>query len=53
MKTIQLFVVLLVATASFAAGALWENRQGQAAPLESRIMREADAKKSTGDWGSI
>ncbi len=53
MKTIQLLAGLLVAAASFTAGALWERRQAQVAPLESRIIREADAKKSTGDWGSI
>jgi mannose-6-phosphate isomerase-like protein (cupin superfamily) len=53
MKTIQLLTGLLVAAASFAAGARWEHRQAQAAPLESRIIREADLKKSTGDWGSI
>jgi len=53
MKIIQSLVALLVATAAFAAGTLWERRQMQAAPLESRIIREADAKKSTGTWGAI
>jgi quercetin dioxygenase-like cupin family protein len=53
MKTIQSLIVLLVAAAAFAAGARWERHQAQAAPLESRIIREADAKKSTGTWGSI
>ena len=53
MKSILLLIGLLVAAASFAAGALWERKQAQVAPLESRIIREADAKKSTGTWGAI
>ncbi len=53
MKAIQLSAVLIVAAGSFAAGAWWEHRSAQAAPLESRIYRETDAKKSTGTWGSI
>jgi quercetin dioxygenase-like cupin family protein len=53
MKTIQLLAVLLIAAASFTAGILWEQRQAQAASLESRIIRKTDAKKSTGTWGSI
>jgi mannose-6-phosphate isomerase-like protein (cupin superfamily) len=53
MKTIQLLIGLLVAAVSFAAGVLWEHKQTQARPLESRIIREGDAKKSTGTWGSI
>lgn len=46
--------MLLPATValSFAAGAAWENHRA-AADLESHIYREADARKSTGDWGSI
>jgi mannose-6-phosphate isomerase-like protein (cupin superfamily) len=53
MKAIQLLVVVLVGIASFAIGGLWERGHAQAAPLESRIIREADVKKSTGTWGSI
>jgi quercetin dioxygenase-like cupin family protein len=53
MKIIQLLTALLVAAASFAGGALWERKQTQVAPLESRLIRKADAKKSTGAWGSI
>lgn len=53
MKTILSLVALLVSAASFAAGTLWERKHTQAAPLESRIIREADAKKSGGTWGSI
>lgn len=53
MKTIQLLTVVVVAAAAFAAGTLWERRQTQVAPLESRIIRESDAKKSAGSWGSI
>lgn len=50
----RLLLVLLPATValSFAAGAAWENHRA-AADLESHIYREADARKSTGDWGSI
>src|SRR5262245_29343742 len=53
MKIIRTFVILGIAAASFTAGALWEQRHAQAAPLESHIFRETDAKKSTGTWGSI
>ena len=53
MKIILSLTALLVAAASFAAGVLWERKQSQATPLESRIIREADAKKSGGTWGSI
>jgi quercetin dioxygenase-like cupin family protein len=53
MKIIQLLAGLLVAAASFAAGISWEQRHAQVAPLESRIFRETDARKSTGTWGSI
>jgi mannose-6-phosphate isomerase-like protein (cupin superfamily) len=53
MKTLQLILVVLVATASFVAGSFWEKRQVQAGVLESCILRQADAKQSTGDWGSI
>ena len=53
MKTIFSLAALVLAIASFAAGSLWERKQTQAMPLESRIIRQADAKKSSGTWGSI
>ncbi len=53
MKAVRLLGALGAAILSFAAGAYWEHRHVQAAPLESHIYREADAKKSTGNWGSI
>lgn len=53
MKPLQFLLVLLVGAASFAAGGLWERKSLQVAPLESRIMRAADARKATGPWGSI
>ncbi len=53
MKIFQLLIVMMIGTASFAAGIWWEREQSQAAVLESRIIRKSEAKKSTGDWGSI
>jgi mannose-6-phosphate isomerase-like protein (cupin superfamily) len=53
MKILTSFALLLVAAASFAAGASWDRHQAQTAPLESRVIRQAEAKKSTGTWGSI
>ena len=53
MRTIPLLIGVLLAAASFAAGMLWERQHIQAAPLESRIIREAEARKSAGAWGSI
>lgn len=47
---IPLFVV--IAVLSFAAGAAFE-KTGQPPPLESRIIRRAETKQSTGAWGSI
>jgi len=52
MKTPHLLIVLLTAALSFAAGAAFEHT-AQGAPLASCIIRQADAKKSSGDWGSI
>lgn len=52
MKFPHLPIVLLTAAVSFAAGAAFEH-PAQSAPLVSCILRSADARKSTGDWGSI
>jgi|SRR5688572_5268964 len=52
MKAILILSCGAIAALSFAAGAAFE-RNGQAAVLESKILREADARKSSGDWGSI
>lgn len=52
MKIPHLPIVLLTAVASFAAGAAFEHN-AQGAPLESCIIRQADASQSFGDWGSI
>lgn len=52
MKPIHLLSCLAIALLSFAAGARFE-RQAQAGELESKILRQADAKKSGGDWGTI
>jgi mannose-6-phosphate isomerase-like protein (cupin superfamily) len=53
MKILQALVVLVVAALSFAAGSLAERNRAEPAPLESRVIRLADARKSQGDWGSI
>jgi mannose-6-phosphate isomerase-like protein (cupin superfamily) len=53
MKTIRLLTGLLVAAASFGVGIQWERKHTQAKPLESRIIREVNTKKSNGAWGSI
>lgn len=54
MKTPLLIILLLAMGAfSFAAGAAWENQKSPAADLESRIFRQAEARKSAGDWGTI
>jgi len=42
----------LTAVLAFAAGAAVDHAV-QSTPLESCIIRQADVKKSTGDWGSI
>jgi quercetin dioxygenase-like cupin family protein len=49
-----LVLSLFAATAglAFAAGAAFE-KSAHPAPLESCILRKADAKKSSGAWGSI
>lgn len=52
MKTTTLILFLITAVLSFAAGAALERSQ-QSAALDSRIMRETDAKQSTSSWGSI
>jgi mannose-6-phosphate isomerase-like protein (cupin superfamily) len=52
MKSKLPILFFTTAALSFAAGAALERHQ-QEAPLESRIIREADAKKSNGAWGSI
>jgi mannose-6-phosphate isomerase-like protein (cupin superfamily) len=52
MKIPTPLLFLLTAAVAFAAGAAVE-RTVQPAPLESCIIRRADVKKSTGDWGSI
>lgn len=52
MKTTTLLLCLITAVLSFAAGAALERSQ-QPTALNSRIMRETDAKQSTGAWGSI
>ncbi len=52
MKPTTFFLCLITALLSFAAGAALEQSR-QAGALDSRIMREADAKQSTGAWGSI
>src|SRR5688572_14095959 len=52
MKPKILILFLITAALSFAAGTALE-RHAQAAELESRIIRETEAKKSTGTWGSI
>ena len=44
--------MLVVGYLSFAAGAWWENRH-RASDLESHLFRRGEARKSTGDWGSI
>ena len=44
--------IVLTAALSFAAGVAVEKRSAPP-PLESRINRVADARNSTGDWGSI
>ena len=52
MKIPRFVPFLLTAVVAFAAGAAVEHT-AQPAPLESCIIRQADVKKSTGDWGSI
>ncbi len=52
MKPIPFFLILGTAVISFAAGAAFEHN-AQTTVLESRIIRQADAKGSTGAWGSI
>jgi quercetin dioxygenase-like cupin family protein len=44
-------LLALTAALSFAAGLAVENKS--TAPLESRILRLADTRTSSGDWGSI
>lgn len=53
MKIVQFLILVIVGVASFAAGGLWERKNAQPAVMESRIIRESDARKSTGQWGSI
>jgi len=52
MKIPRPLLFLLTAVLAFAAGAAVDHAV-QPAPLESCIIRQADVKKSTGDWGSI
>jgi mannose-6-phosphate isomerase-like protein (cupin superfamily) len=52
MKPLPLLSCAAIAALSFAAGTALE-RHHQAAVLESKILREVDARKSSGDWGSI
>lgn len=52
MKIPHLILLLLTGGLAFAAGVAVE-RKTQTAELESRIIRKADARKSTGTWGSI
>ena len=52
-KSSLLIVVSLVTAAlSFAAGASWGSKKSTA-DLESHIFQKSDARKSSGDWGSI
>lgn len=52
MKPSTLFLYLGTAALAFAAGAALERRQHPAA-LASCILRQSEAKKSGGAWGSI
>lgn len=52
MKITHLAAVAALAVSCFAAGALWANKTG-VAPLESRIWKATDARRVSGDWGSI
>jgi mannose-6-phosphate isomerase-like protein (cupin superfamily) len=48
----RLFVTLLIAALSFAAGALVEHHSASAS-LQSRVFRDTDTRLSSGTWGSI
>ena len=52
MKIPPPLLFLLTAVVAFAAGAAVEHAASPV-PLESCIIRRADVKQSTGDWGSI
>jgi mannose-6-phosphate isomerase-like protein (cupin superfamily) len=52
MKPSLILSLLLTSVLAFAAGAKFENSQATG-DIESRIYRKAEAKKSSGDWGSI
>jgi mannose-6-phosphate isomerase-like protein (cupin superfamily) len=47
-----LLLILATAVISFAGGSIWQSSH-QAEDLESRIYRQSEVKKSTGNWGSI
>ena len=52
MKKSLFFALVLTSVLSFAGGVAWENRKSSS-DLVSHIYRKVDARKSTGDWGSI
>jgi mannose-6-phosphate isomerase-like protein (cupin superfamily) len=51
-KSFIIVLLLLTGALSFAAGAVWQSGTA-AADLQSHIHRKIDARKSSGDWGSI
>ena len=51
-KQSVLLLVLLTSILSFAGGILWNDKK-PAGDIVSHIYKQAEAKKSTGGWGSI
>lgn len=51
-KKSVLLLLFITCIISFAAGKMWGNKK-PAKDIESHIYRKAEARKSTGNWGSI
>jgi len=51
-RPISFLLLLLACMLSFAAGSIWQNSD-LAEDIKSKIYRQAEARKSTGSWGSI